>query len=219
MFPLFQLWHFSVSSSWHCFPHHASCSCSRKHFLLSLTTSQYSVLEQPTWIIWHWLPGKISCKKAGGGHWTLSRGASRHRPQSYPYPYPYPLCCCLLSEKWWWWRLIREKRKASWTTAKTMPYQRRPYPKSAKQRAASQVIACCTSKTSQATQSPVESWGQFSPPSPTRLALCLLWLPPNLTVPLESTGLVIGLKPGRSFSPIFGPFLKMIHLFFSIDLF
>ena len=64
MFPLFKLWHFSFSSSWHCFPHHASCSCSRKLFLSSLTTSQYSVLEQPTSISWHWLPGKISCKKA-----------------------------------------------------------------------------------------------------------------------------------------------------------
>ena len=29
-------------------------------------------------------------KRTGGGHWTLSRGAWCHRPQSYPYPYPYP---------------------------------------------------------------------------------------------------------------------------------
>ena len=89
-----------------------------------------------------------------------------------------------------------------------MPYQRRPYPKSAKQRAASQVIAFCTSKTFQATQSPVESWGQFSPPSPTRLALFLLWLLPSLIVPLESTGLVTGLRPGGSFSPIIRSILK-----------
>jgi len=30
----------------------------------------------------------VVLKRTGGGHWTLSRGAWRHRPQSYPYPYP-----------------------------------------------------------------------------------------------------------------------------------